>query len=295
MRGTGLVVVALAFGCGHSNGTADTLDGGAPDARNDDAPSPTGSRFELRVLDPQISADGHSKVPVLAIGTDAGGNPSTLQVVLNTSRAGAGTFDRPAPTLDAFGATVYFTPCNATTPGCTGPVDLTLALASDPATQVASVAVNLVTPTGVGSAAPCLAGGNSMFFDGDDYIYNGMMNVTQGSFGASGSANALSIHVVPSSQMQGLWWDLDFNTQQLGVPLAEGVYEMAQRAPFAQPGHPGLEVSGDGRGCNTISGRFQVESFIMNGSGVQSATVSFEQHCDETGPALNGCIHYEAP
>ena len=41
-----------------------------------------------------------------------------------------------------------------------------------------------VRPAGVGSVAPCLVGGNVMFFDGNDYIYNGMLTVTQGAFTA---------------------------------------------------------------------------------------------------------------
>ena len=79
---------------------------------------------------------------------------------------------------------------------------------------------------------------------------------------------------------------------QLGTALTPGVYEMAQRASFAQPGHPGIDIGGDGRGCNTITGRFQVKDYTRDATGVVSATISFEQHCEGGPSVLNGCIHY---
>ncbi|HWO24045.1 MAG TPA: hypothetical protein VNO30_35125 [Kofleriaceae bacterium] len=254
-----------------------------------------GASYEIRLFSPQISADGHSKTPVLVIGTTADGKPATDRVVLNTDRAGAGTFVDPAPTLGQFGATTSFVPCNATTPGCTGPVGFTLALASAPQMVIARLDVVLVEPAGVGSTAPCMGATKAMYFDGNDYIYNGTMTVTNASWSASGSRNSIAIHLTPSQQGQGYWWDLDFDSRQIGVDLAPGVYEMAQRAPFAQPGHPGLEVTGDGRGCNTISGRFQVHAFerVPNTTTISRALVTFEQHCEGGTPVLNGCVRYE--
>ena len=132
-----------------------------------------------------------------------------------------------------------------------------------------------------------------MFFDGNDYIYNGMLTVTQGTFTASASANHLSFHVTPSGQSQGAWWDFDFDSSMLGIPLDVGVYDMAERYPFESPDRPGISVGGDGRGCNTITGRFEVHDNTQDGSGnVTSATVSFEQHCEGGTAVLNGCIHY---
>src|SRR5258705_5498389 len=43
------------------------------------------------------------------------------------------------------------------------------------------------------------------------------------------------------------WWYLDFAAPN-NVPLTVGVYEKAQRFPFQDSGHPGLDLSGDGRG-----------------------------------------------
>ena len=254
-----------------------------------------GTRYELRVYSTQISADGHSKTPVLVIGTKPDGTPATDRVVLNTNRAGAGAFVDPAPTIGPLGTTASFVPCNATTPGCTGPLQLTLALASAPATVLARLDVVLVEPAGVATTAPCMAATKTMYFDGNDYIYNGTMTVTAATWSGYGSAQSIAIHLTPSQAGQGYWWDLDFDSRQLGTNLVPGVYEMAQRAPFAQPGHPGLEVTGDGRGCNTITGRFQVHYFDLQpgSTSIARALVSFEQHCEGGTPMLSGCVRYE--
>ena len=130
-----------------------------------------------------------------------------------------------------------------------------------------------------------------MYFDGNDFIYNGMLTVTQGTFQGASSPNVIAIQVQPSSG--GTPWYLSFDSTHLGVPLDAGVYENAQRESFSMPGHPGLEVYGNGHGCNTITGRFQVHEHVRDANGLVSATVSFEQHCEGGAPVLNGCIHYE--
>lgn len=251
--------------------------------------------YQLRAFTTGFDADGHTKMPVLVIGTNPDGSPATDRVVLNTDRAGAGSWVDPSPTVGELGTMANFVPCNATTPGCVGPLRLTLALASDPRTIVAHLDVDLTMPDGVGSTAPCMVANKAMYFDGHDWIFNGTMTVTDASWGGFGSQSSISIHLTPSDDHQGLWWDLDFDTRQLGSDLVPGVYEMAQRAPFAGPGHPGLEVTGDGRGCNTISGRFEVHVFELqpSSSTIKRALVSFEQHC-EGGPAiLSGCVRFE--
>jgi hypothetical protein len=250
--------------------------------------------YELRAVTTEIPADGHSKYPLLAIGTRADGSPATDMIVLGVTRLGAGSFTDATLTLEPLGTTTYFVPCDGLDVGCLGPVTVVMALASAPTVPVASVNLELVMPMGVGSAAPCLTGGNVMFFDGhDDWVYDGMLTVTQATWGASGGTSTLGIHLTPAGMSQGLWWDLDFNTTRLGVPLAPGVYEDAERAAFASPDHPGIDVSGDGRGCNTIRGRFEVHDYELVNGRVKNATVSFEQHCEGGTNVLNGCVHYE--
>lgn len=256
-----------------------------------DVPLPP-SQFQIRIVTNQIPADGFSKIPVLAIGTAADGSPALVQVVLNMSRAGAGSFQPPAPTLGPLGATSYFVPCNAATPGCVGPLTLTLALASAPSTPVATVDVVLVAPTGVGSPAPCQVGGNVMFFDGNDFIYNGVLTVTNGSWSVTGNADHLALDITPAGAGQGLWWNLDFDASDLPIDLTPGVYNMAERYPFQSPDHPGLSISGDGRGCNTLTGRFQVHAYDRSATAVTRALVTFEQHCEGGALVLRGCVAY---
>jgi hypothetical protein len=252
-----------------------------------------GDTYDVRIAIADLPADGYSGIPVLAIGRHADGTPATDQVVFNTSRPGAGTFQPATAVLGLLGATSMFTPCSGATPGCAGPVDITLSLASDPGTPVAVAHVNLMKPMGVGSAAPCLVGGNVLYFNGNDYIYNGMLTVTQGRFQVSNPApDNISLWITPSGQNQGLWWDLTFSSHQLGKPLAEQVYTDAERAPFASPNHPGIDIEGDGRGCNTIGGKFQIEKINYSGNALVEFTASFEQHCEGGPNSLRGCVHY---
>src|SRR5207237_9579605 len=50
-------------------------------------------------------------------------------------------------------------------------------------------------------------------------------------------------------------WTLDLAGPQR-APLAVGSYENAVRFPFNHGPNPGINLSGQGRGCNTIQGRF---------------------------------------
>ena len=290
-------------------GTPETSDAVAPvdvlevaDAPPDASPESLGeaaiARYEIRVPVTELPADGFSKIPILAIGTNADGTPSKAPVVLAVSRPDAGTISPASVTLTTLGATTYLTPCNsATTPTCVGTFTITLALAGDPTTPVArSVTLTLVAPTGVGSTAPCLGGGNVIFFDGDagDYIHKGTDTIKLGTWRASPvSTDTITIHVDPSDPKQGLWWDLEFSSRAIPAKLAPQVYEGAERAPFASPGHPGIDLGGDGRGCNTISGRFQIETLEFSGSALKAFTATFEQHCEGGSAALRGCVHYE--
>jgi serralysin len=93
------------------------------------------------------------------------------------------------------------------------------------------------------------------------------------------------------------WWYATFSTDDLGQNLAVGEYADAQRAPFAQAGHPGLDVFGDGRGSNLVFGSFSIVEVEFDYSGSSPALVrfaaSFEQHSESPGsPALLGAISF---
>jgi hypothetical protein len=114
-----------------------------------------------------------------------------------------------------------------------------------------------------------------------------LITLSDGVFTPTNSAN-----VVLFSINNGDGWDNDFagpTTARLGV----GNYQNAQRYPFQPAGTPGLSVDGAGRGCNTLTGNFQVLKAGYNSSNVlQSFSANFEQHCEGATPALFGWLRY---
>ena len=72
-----------------------------------------------------------------------------------------------------------------------------------------------------------------------------------------------------------------------------GVYEDAERASFASAGHPGMDISGNARGCLEIAGRFEIHQLEWAGSDLANFTVTFEQFCDDATEPLTGCVHFE--
>ena len=87
---------------------------------------------------------------------------------------------------------------------------------------------------------------------------------------------------------------LFFGTDRLGIPIQPGVYTDAQRADFAAPGHPGLDVSFQNRGCNTLTGSFEIfdVTFGANPLRVSTFDAGFEQHCEGFAPALLGRFQF---
>jgi hypothetical protein len=80
--------------------------------------------------------------------------------------------------------------------------------------------------------------------------------------------------------------------------LLPGAYEGAVRYPFqyiTPGGVPGLDFSGDGRGCNEVAGRFVVRQAAYNQDGsVASFAADFEQRCETSEPALVGEARYNS-
>jgi uncharacterized repeat protein (TIGR01451 family) len=66
------------------------------------------------------------------------------------------------------------------------------------------------------------------------------------------------------------------------------------RWPFQTSIQPGLDVSGDGRGCNTLTGKFLVLDATYVGTTVQSFAANFEQHCEGQTIPLYGAIRFNS-
>ena len=90
------------------------------------------------------------------------------------------------------------------------------------------------------------------------------------------------------------WWNLNFAAPN-NAQLVPGVYLDATRWPFQSPTAPGLDVSGEGRGCNTLIGRFEVLEAVYTPAGdIERFAATFEQHCEGMTPALLGSVLYNS-
>src|SRR5262249_19635057 len=100
----------------------------------------------------------------------------------------------------------------------------------------------------------------TMTSDAGDYIGQGRtynLSPPPGTFGVTRTATYLSIGYQNSTNPSD-YWTLSFRSPFDNIPLAPGTYLSAERAAFRTPGKPGLEVSGNGRGSNTLTGQFTI-------------------------------------
>ena len=144
-------------------------------------------------------------------------------------------------------------------------------------------------PTASQPQAPQAAIDAWMHFQSDtgDYIGGGKQQVwtlKESDFSVGGNNRDIRASV----SGQGDWWYLEFRAPSNGQ-LGAGQFTSAERAPFVTGKAPGLDVNGDGRGCNTLGGRFAIKTLTWTSAGaVAEVDVLFEQHCEGMGPALRG-------
>lgn len=128
-----------------------------------------------------------------------------------------------------------------------------------------------------------IGGGQTLIFTPADSDFRPMVSQDQ---------RAIGVSISPHS---GSFWSLDMVAPD-GQKLVPGVYEGATRAPFQTPSTPGLSFSGDGRGCNELTGRFEVQEAVYGPLGyVERFHATFEQHCEGFSPALFGEIQIVNP
>jgi hypothetical protein len=107
----------------------------------------------------------------------------------------------------------------------------------------------------------------------------------------SGNASVVNVNVTGAN---GDWWYLSFDAP-LDEVLAPGTYAEATRYPFNGAG-PGLSLSGNGRGCNTLTGSFTVTEASFGPHGyVETFAATFEQHCEGGPAAARGEVRIENP
>ncbi|MDQ1038197.1 hypothetical protein QFZ75_004613 [Streptomyces sp. V3I8] len=93
----------------------------------------------------------------------------------------------------------------------------------------------------------------------------------------------------------GDWWTLNLAAPS-GETLAPGTYTGATRYPFNEGTEPGLSLSGNGRGCNQLTGAFTISAVEFGPQGyVKNLDATFVQHCEGGTPAARGEVHIENP
>jgi hypothetical protein len=149
---------------------------------------------------------------------------------------------------------------------------------------------------------PCVAPlptGFCMVSDPGDYIGEGRSYSGAGPGSvilSSSSSNHVGFRLQDTSADAGMdnTWDADFAPKG-GALLTPGLFDPAMRYPFQTGGFAGLDVYGNGRGCNEVTGKFSVEELARDPlSGVTSLSITFEHHCEGGTPGLRGVINFEA-
>jgi hypothetical protein len=161
-----------------------------------------------------------------------------------------------------------------------------------------AVAIGSASLAGPAQAQPVQTG--TLAFSGDpgDYISGGQKYSYSTDAGDSLNVSASSNHNTVAVSVDGAngdWWFLTLAAPQ-GQALAPGTYTGATRWPFQEPTEPGLDMSGNGRGCNMLTGSFAIENVTFGPNGyVQTLDATYEQHCEGAEPALRGDVHIANP
>ncbi|MEU1269450.1 hypothetical protein [Streptomyces sp. NPDC005799] len=163
-----------------------------------------------------------------------------------------------------------------------------------------SLAVAVGLSVGVAGSASAAAGTPaavtkySFTSQSGDYIGQGgsaTYTPSTATVSADGDAGYVRFRVSTADE----WWDVDL-AAPTGEQLHPGVYRNAERAPFRTGRSPGLDVSGDGRGCNEVYGQFSVNQIETDASGaITVLDATYTQHCENAdAPALKGVLKYRA-
>jgi hypothetical protein len=88
-------------------------------------------------------------------------------------------------------------------------------------------------------------------------------------------------------------WRGEFRLPDTYSQLETGTYSNLTRYPFHDPAVGGLSWSGEGRGCNSLTGTITIDEVIYDGTTLTGIDLQFEQYCEGGSPALRGDIHWD--
>jgi hypothetical protein len=122
--------------------------------------------------------------------------------------------------------------------------------------------------------------------DPNDYIGQGQTRLYAGLQAPTLTFNGSSLNAAVGG------YDGTFVAMQGTSPLKVGYYPDLSRFPFHNPYKGGLSWSGNGRGCNTLTGWFAIDEINIVGGQLQHILLRFEQNCEGGGAALRGQIRW---
>ncbi len=165
-------------------------------------------------------------------------------------------------------------------------------------TATIGLTAGLSTPAAAAAGTPVAVTKYSHTSETGDYIGQGTSTAytpTTATITAGGTAEYVRFRVWAESEDDTTWWDVELAAPQ-GEKLHPGIYRNAERAAFRTGRSPGLDVSGDGRGCNEVWGQFAVNQIETDDSGALTVLdASYTQHCESAdAPALKGVVKYQA-
>ncbi|MFI0261461.1 hypothetical protein ACH4OW_20775 [Streptomyces sp. NPDC017056] len=169
--------------------------------------------------------------------------------------------------------------------------------------SVGSAAIALCAAAGLGGALAAPAAAAAGPTPVTSYTYTSVAGdyIGQGKAGTyreptakitlTGDAGAVRVRVEGGEDL----WDIDIAAPK-GEQLRPGVYRDAERAAFRTGRSPGLDVGGNGRGCNEVYGQFTVNQIATDASGaVTLLDASYTQKCESaTAQPLKGTLKYRA-
>ncbi|MDP2708512.1 MAG: CARDB domain-containing protein, partial [bacterium] len=111
------------------------------------------------------------------------------------------------------------------------------------------------------------------------------------------SSNSSKITVSQATASVAVFNIQDFNISNMsfefgseaGKILSPGLYTPAKRFPF-RDSFNGINISGDGRGCNTILGAFYVHEYAVSNGTLQKAAIDFVQICEPKSSDINAAV-----
>lgn len=169
--------------------------------------------------------------------------------------------------------------------------------------SVGSAAIALCAAAGLGGASATPAAAAAGPTPVTSYTYTSVAGdyIGQGKAGTyreptakitlTGDAGAVRVRVQGTDDS----WDVELAAPK-GEQLRPGIYRDAERAAFRTGRSPGLDVGGNGRGCNEVYGRFSVNQIATDASGaVTLLDASYTQKCESaTAQPLKGTVKYRA-